>query len=92
MFRHLERLVIFDDELPAVSALSRSDLKMAERPKAKLSAKVGTHKNIDWWIERLKNPSMILFNCVECDCCFKTSSALLGQSLISIETLVVKPS
>lgn len=34
---HLERLVIFDDELPAVSALYRPDLKMAERPKAKLS-------------------------------------------------------
>lgn len=33
---HLERLVIFDDELPAVSALHRPDLKMAERPRAKL--------------------------------------------------------
>lgn len=36
-----KRLVIFDDELPAVSALSRSDLKMAERPKAKLKCNVG---------------------------------------------------
>lgn len=41
VFRHFERLVIFDDELPAVSALSRSDLKMAERPNAKLRCKVG---------------------------------------------------
>lgn len=41
VFGHFERLVIFDDELPAVSALSRSDLKMAERPKAKLRCKVG---------------------------------------------------
>lgn len=36
-----KRLVIFDDELPAVSALSRSDLKMAERPNAKLRCNVG---------------------------------------------------
>lgn len=40
VFGHFERLVIFDDELAAVSALSRSDLKMAERPQAKLRCKV----------------------------------------------------
>lgn len=44
VFGHFERLVIFDDELPAVSALSRSNLKMAERPQAKPRCKVG----VDW--------------------------------------------
>lgn len=35
----LSETCYFDDELPAVSALSRSNLKMAERPRAKLSGK-----------------------------------------------------
>lgn len=35
----LSETCYFDDELPAVSELSRSNLKMAERPKAKLSGK-----------------------------------------------------
>lgn len=88
----LRKTCYFDDELPAVSALSRSDLKMAERPRAKLTGKVGIHKSIDLKPERQDNISLILFNYTVCDCPLKTTSALLGQCVICTETLVVKPS
>lgn len=84
LFWHLERLVICDDEPPAVSALSRSDLKMAERPKAKLSGKVGIHGSVAVETEREGNTAV-------CGSAVPNAFAEFKPFLCSSVLFVVKP-